>query len=352
MNKFNLQEDEKSRILSMHKALIKEQVAAAPATPTTTADAPKSIKDQLEVFITNGCAKNGKVVKMKSTNPQKEFAIKQESTKTPGKFRYLFIDNTVGMSDETGKFQILPNKWACNTSAVQANVSAEKDKASAEQAAATASKANVDKTKKEGDWKTKEDLLKTDTEQNIENPVMYEKKEVNGVTLYRRKIAGSIGDALTEDQQKIVEKWKSQGAKLRKDLDPEEAKTWISRVVSPASEGYFSQDLIMYFDPTVTVKDASITNTIQQSIQNRIPTDQKDCKTTIEAYYLAFKKKRPLEPNEFEALKAKTQACKNEYGGDWGVLSGGRRMDNYLEIMSGGIGGPSKRGEDAKWRLN
>jgi hypothetical protein len=329
----------------MHKALIKEQVAATPAAPATTADAPKSIKDQLEVFITNGCAKNGKVVKMKSANPQKEFAIKQESTKTPGKFRYLFIDNTVGMTDETGKFQILPNKWACNTAAV-AKVNADA------QTAKTAVDADLSKVKKEGDFKTKEDLLKTDTEQNIENPVMYEKKVVNGVTLYRRKISGGIGDALTEDQQKIVEKWKSQGAKLRKDLDPEEAKTWVSRVVSPASEGYFSQDLIMYFDPTITVKDAAITTTIQQSLQNRIPTDQKDCKTTIEAYYLAFKKKRPLEPNEFEALKAKTQACKNEYGGDWGVLAGGRRMDNYLEIMSGGVGGPSRRGDDAKWRLN
>lgn len=351
MNKFNLQEDEKNRILSMHKALIKEQSTAAPTAPTAP-DAPKLISDQLQVFITNGCAKNGKVVKMKSTNPQKEFAIKQESTKTPGKFRYLFIDNTVGMSDETGKFQILPNKWACNTGAIQANASAEKAKASAEQAAATASKTNVDKTKKEGDWKTKEDLLKTDTEQNIENPVMYEKQEVNGVMLYRRIASSGIGEALTEDQQKIVNKWKSQGAKLRKELDPEEAKTWVSRVVSPASEGYFSQDLIMYFDPTITVKDATITTTIEQSLQNRIPTDQKDCKRTIEAYYLAFKKKRPLEPNEFEALKAKTQACKNEYGGDWGMLSGGRRMDNYLEIMSGGIGGPSRAGDDAKWRLN
>jgi hypothetical protein len=337
MNKFNLQEDEKNRILSMHKALIKEQATAAPTTP----DAPKSIKDQLEVFITNGCVKNGKVVPMKSG----KFAIKQESTKTPGKFRYLFIDNTVGMADETGKFQILPNKWACNTSEV-AKVAADA------QTAKTAVDADLSKVKKEGEWKTKEELTKTDTAENIENPVMYEKKVVDGVTLYRRKIAGGIGAALTKDQQDIVTKWESQGAKLRKDLDPEQAKTWVSRVVSPASEGYFSQDLIMYFDPTITVKDATITTTIQQSLQNRIPTDQKDCKSTIEAYYLAFKKKRPLEPNEFEALKAKTQACKNEYSGDWGVLSGGRRMDNYLEIMSGGVGGPSRRGDDAKWRLN
>ena len=242
-------------------------------------------------------------------------------------------------SDTTGKKTLSASnkKWGCAAMTADAEAAA---------------KTNVDNTKKEGEWKTKEELIKVDTEQNLENPVMYEKKVVNGVTLYRRKISGGIGAALTDDQQKIVQKWQSQGAKLRKDLDPEEAKTWAARVVSPASEGYFSQDLIMYFDPSVTVKDAAITTTIQQSLQNRIPTDQKDCKTTIEAYYLAFKKKRPLEPNEFEALKAKTQACKNEYGGDWGMLSGGRRMDNYLEIMSGGIGGPSRRGEDAKWRLN
>jgi hypothetical protein len=242
-------------------------------------------------------------------------------------------------TDTTGKKTLSASnkKWGCAAMTADAEAAA---------------KTNVDNTKKEGEWKTKEELIKVDTEQNLENPVMYEKKVVNGVTLYRRKISGGIGAALTDDQQKIVQKWQSQGAKLRKDLDPEEAKTWVSRVVSPASEGYFSQDLIMYFDPSVTVKDAAITTTIQQSLQNRIPTDSKDCKTTIEAYYLAFKKKRPLEPNEFEALKAKTQACKNEYGGDWGAFSGGRRMDNYLEIMSGGIGGPSRRGEDAKWRLN
>jgi hypothetical protein len=109
MNKFNLQEEEKNRILLLHKTLIKEQVDAT----TTTEGTPKSIKDQLKEFIENGCVKNGNVVPMNSTNPQKQFAIKQESTKTPGKFRYLFIDNTVGMTDETGKFQILPNKWEC-----------------------------------------------------------------------------------------------------------------------------------------------------------------------------------------------------------------------------------------------
>lgn len=212
-------------------------------------------------------------------------------------------------------------------------------------------KTNIENTKKEGDLKTKEELLKTDTEQNIENPLMYTKQVVNGVTLYSRKASSGIGEALTDDQKAIVDKWVAKGAKFRKELDAEQAKTWVSKVVSPASEGYFSKDLIMYFDPTKTIKDEAITATIQKSVQSRIPTDQKDCKNTIEAYYLAFKKRRPLEPNEFEALKTKTQACKNEYYGDWGTFSSGKRMDNYLDIMGGATGGPSSRGEDSKWKL-
>jgi len=335
MKKFIVEESEVKRILSMHK-VIKEQ--AAPAAPETPA-APKvdPLLQKLRDAVSAGCLSNGKIYFNKTKNLYYYRGVKQ-STKQEIDF---FPDMTYNFVDGTKK-----GKWSCSKLATAA------DEAKTAQETQSASKSNVEKVKKEGEWKTKEELLKNDTEQNIENPVMYEKKDFNGTILYRRKVSGGIGAALTDDQQKIVNKWTSQGAKLRKDLDPEEAKTWVARVVSPASEGYFSQDLIMYFDPAVTVKDASITTTIQQSLQNRIPTDQKDCKTTIEAYYLAFKKKRPLEPNEFEALKAKTQACKNEYGGDWGMLSGGRRMDNYLEIMSGGIGGPSRRGEDAKWRLN
>jgi hypothetical protein len=106
MKKFNIEESEKSRILAMHKSLLKEQGSA---TQTKTVDV------QLQEFIDNGCFPNGNptLVKMKSTNPQKTYAVKLESTKTPGKFRYYFIDNTVG-EQENGKFTILTSKWSCD----------------------------------------------------------------------------------------------------------------------------------------------------------------------------------------------------------------------------------------------
>jgi hypothetical protein len=106
MKKFNIEESEKSRILAMHKSLLNEQ-----GSTTKT----KTIEQQLQEFITNGCFPNGnpKVVKMSSTNPQKTYAIKIESTKTPGKFGYFFIDKTVGEM-EGGTFKLLKDPWFCD----------------------------------------------------------------------------------------------------------------------------------------------------------------------------------------------------------------------------------------------
>jgi hypothetical protein len=223
---------------------------------------------------------------------------------------------------------------------------------------------NIERIKKEGNWHTKEEWIASGaTEQNLENPQMYEKEEIDGTMLYRSKASSSIGSGLTSDQQSIINRWHDKGFKLRNELTPGQAKTFKPSVVSPASEGYFSQDLIMYFDPSSVqgIKKTddegnettiNITTVAQDAVNNRIPKDQADCVKTIEAYYLDYIKKRPLEPDEFEALKDKTQACKNEYYKDWGIFRKGKKMDNYLDILSGGLGGPSLRGENSKWRLN
>lgn len=342
MKKFLIEDTEKSRILEMHKSLMNEQ----------TDSNNTSIKDQLQAFIDQGCFPSGtpKVVTMKSTNPQKTFAIKVESTKTPGKFRYFFIDNTVGQK-ENETFTMLTSKWSCDTNKLK------KDKEKND-ATLSASTENLNRIKKEGNWSTKEELIASgETEQNIANPAMYEKMIVGNVTIYRNKSLNSIGSGLTASQISIINDWGKQGYKLRNELTPEEAKTFKSKVVSPASEGIFSQDLIMYFDPNAVqgVKSGetkvSITTVIQNAVESRIPTDKKDCKQTIEAYYISWKKKRPLAPNEFNALKEKAQACKNEFYGDWGPIGGGK-VDNIIDIMTGvKMGGPTANDKDSVWRL-
>ena len=331
---YNITQIDRESILEMHskmkKPLISEQVDA-------------DLKSKLNKLLTDGCVKNGKIVTLQTKNPALQFAIKQESSKTPGKFRYFFADGRAGIFDGSGKFQFLPGKLDC--SEVQQATAA-----AATAATAAANAADTSLVQQEGGWQEAKDI-KT-TRENLENPKMFEKKVVNGVTLYRSVPGSGITGGLTPDQTKVIEKWTKQGAKLRKDLDPEQAKTWVSRVVSPASEGYFSQDLVMFFDPE-KVNDISIAQKIQTDVERRIPTNVKDCKMNIEKYYLNYTKKRPLEPNELAALKGKVQACKNEFYGDWGVIfSGGNKMDNILDIMSGvKSGGPSSYGDDSKWRI-
>jgi hypothetical protein len=278
---------------------------------------------------------------------------------------YIKDDYTfdVVTTDSTGnkKLSVTGKKWACSALTAEADAAKKETEAAATKAKQdieASTKKNLELTKTEGSWKERKDI--NDTDANVENPQMYEKKVVNGVTLYRSKALSGISSGLTEDQKSIIKSWQDKGYKVRTDLTPEEAKTWKEVVVSPATDGYFSQDLKMFFDPTTLTKGVgtgdtkvSVTTVIQNAVASRVPTDKKDCKQTIEAYYISYKKKRPLEPNEFDALKTKTQACKNEFYGDWGaVFSGGNKADEILDVMSGvKPGGPSTYGTDSKWRL-
>jgi hypothetical protein len=386
--KFEYSEDEKRAILEQHnlfkkslqskvkRLMINEQVEDGTG-------AALSGKDLLTAALSKNCKiAVGGELQSENGDPSKPYIIykKADYNSANGYFKtgdelYIKDDFTfdVVSTDASGAKKMTTGlQWGCKAltaeaeaakkaaddAAAKAKEDADKAAAQAKQDADDASKLNVDRTKQEGNWKERKDIV--DTDANVENPQMYEKKVVNGVTLYRRKASSSITSGLTQDQKSIIESWQDKGYKLRTDLSPEEAKTWKEVVVSPATEGYFSQDLKMFFDPTTLTKGVgtgdtkvSVTKVIQDAVANRVPTDKKDCKQTIEAYYISWKKKRPLQPNEFDALKTKTQACKNEFGGDWGALfPGGNKADEILDILSGvKAGGPSSYGNDAKWRI-
>jgi tetratricopeptide (TPR) repeat protein len=208
--------------------------------------------------------------------------------------------------------------------------------------------ANIEKTKQEGNWKTKEEVLKIDTEQNIENPKMYEKKVVNGTTLYRNLSDVGINKALTKKGQDVLAYYQNNGALLQSEVNPEQAQTYTK--IKIGSNPDFSEDFYVYLDPT-KVTDPTMLATIQANIDKTIPQDKKVCKKAIEDYYTNFKKKRVVLPNELIKMKSDVQACKNEFYKDWGFF-GGKKIDDMLDVMSGGVGGPSRRGEDSKWLLN
>ena len=327
MRKNFISESEVKEILSMHKSL-KEKDEKKLSTDVTS-DLVK-----LRKAIDAGCLKNGKLL----TNANQTKYVYRATTKS-GKTVDFTADMNYAFGDgsKTGK-------WKCDKIAQMAAADAK----TAEELKAAA--ADTTLVQQEGGWQEAKSI-KT-TRENLENPLMFEKKVVNGVTLYRSIPEKGITGGLTDDQQKIIEKWTKKGAKLRKELDPEQAKTWTSRVVSPASEGYFSQDLIMFFPPenVIGTEGGNLEKEFNKAITNQTPASKKDCKNTIEAYYKAFKTKKRIEPNTFEPMKEKVQACVNEYDGKWGgILSS---IDEYVDILRGvKDGGPSSYGADSKWRL-
>jgi hypothetical protein len=326
----NITQIDRDSILEMHskmkKPLISEQVDT-------------DLKTKLNKILTDGCVKNGKIVTLQTKNPALQFAIKQESTKTPGKFRYFFADGRAGIFDANGKFEFLSGKLDC-TEVQQAATQAANAVTQAANAADTAL------VQQEGGWQEAKDI-KT-TRENLENPKMFEKKVVNGVTLYRSVISSGVTAGLTPEQIKVIKKYTDLGGKLRKDLDAEEAQTWSSKVVYPAGT-LFAEDLVMFFPPknVVGADGGNIEQQFTKAISNQTPTSKRDCKDTIEAYYEAWRTKKRIEPNTLLPMKEKVQACANEFEGKWGgVLS---RIDNYVDILRGDKeGGPLS---DSKWRI-
>jgi hypothetical protein len=320
---------DRDAILEMHskmkKPLVSEQVVT-------------DLKSQLNKLLTDGCVKNGKIVSLQTKNPALQFAIKQESTKTPGKFRYFFADGRAGIFDANGKFQFLPGKLDCS----EVQQAATQAVTAATQAANAADTALV---QQEGGWQEAKDIKAT--REDLNNPQMFEtKKAANGVTLYRAVISSGVTAGLRPEQINVIKKFTDLGGKLRKDLDAEEAQTWTSKVVYPAGT-LFSQDLVMYFPPSNAVGNDKIGEKFDEAIKNQTPKSKRDCKETIEAYYEAWRTKKRIEPNTLLPMKEKVQACANEFEGKWGgVLS---RIDNYVEILRGDReGGPLS---DSKWRI-
>lgn len=313
-----------------------------------TVEDKQTIKEQLQSLIDGGCIKNGFVVSIGSTNPNKQFAAKQESTLRPGKFRYFFIDNTYGTVGPDGKFKIGSGTWECNDSKIQSDkVSDAKSKSSSEEVK-KATDSNIENLKKEGGWKTYDELIATETKENIANPDLYEKKVVDGITLYRRTSGRGITSGLDKRQQDVIAKFKNMGYKLENEVNALEAKAWTKKIVSPKSDRLFSEDLIMYAPPT-TITNVDITTAFEEAVKDQTPESAEDCKKSIEAYYFAYNKGKVFTDDVLSAMNEKVKACKGEFYGNWGAFGGGKKIDGYLDVMTGKA--PRGPQQDSKWRI-
>ena len=300
---------EKNTILEMHsklkKPLISEQVVG-------------DTKSKLSKMLDDGCVKNGKIVEMESKNPVLQFAIRQESTKTPGKFRYFFADNRVGSFDGNGKFEFSASKWSCNASQQAKFDASTKEKE-------TIVNTDIARELEQYGWKKRGDIAVTDTELGQ----LYQKHPK--YDLYKLKINNAKVGGYTEEQQAFIDLWKQK--EYVEKLTPEQlALGTYKQVKVSGSEGLFPGGLIMY-RPAVTVPEISV------------------CKDNIKQYYEAFKNRsEELTDSEFNKLKPVVQGCIDKYNGKWGGIFS--NVDNYVKVLTGDApGGPLSTGEDSKFRL-
>lgn len=253
-----------------------------------------SLRSQLDYFIKSGCISGGTIGTVDSKNPNKQLAIIKPSTKDPNKDIYFFIDFTYGSYDDAGKFVFGGGKWNC------------------------------DKFENSKLQTTLDDAKKTTA--NIQA-----KKEefINKLTRQNNK------------------KYKIDPTELEKlTLKPEK--------IDYAPKELFPNGLTLWYDPQTQSTIKGKEESVLSDILNNQSVDRDVCRKNIEDYFTSFKRKNSfvVDPVTINRAKAIVQACKDEHYGKWGVLGSGKKIDEYLDILSGNLsGGPTSYGEDSKWRL-
>lgn len=324
MKKFLVDETQKNEILSMHKSLMKEQAA-----PATYSSADEQI---LRKSIQAGCLKDGKL----RTDKNKTRIIYRSTTKS-GKIVDFFPDMTYKFQDgsKTGR-------WKCD----QAQTIITNDQET---------QAKIETLKKQN-WKTLEELKTAGVDLNTLDKT-HEKTVVGTTTLYRPVGGKTVHHSNTstaefnQEQQSFIDKFVALGYVLNPTRVEQQSMVAYTDKQLNAPPDLFPNGLTMWYDPNkqkLITKDDSVLSDIikNQSI------DRKACKKNIEDYYTAYTRRKSFQVSASEIEKAKrvVQACKDQYYGEWPALSGGKKLDRYLDVLSGNVsGGPS--GEYANFKL-
>ena len=273
-----------------------------------------------------GCLKKGKAQYLKGTK-KPVYVVRGDKT---GKVVVFYPDMTYKFTDGSKS-----GKWKCSKLQNLQSQSASQQK-------------EIDQLKKQFGWKTKEELGDVGQEELSQLYQKHPKFE-----LFKLKVeSGKVG-GYTDIQQKFIDQATSMGYKLK--LTPEEtASGKYKQYKVPNSENYFPGGLTMFFSSETAVESGSgIQQSFSELSQGQAPKTRKECAEAIKTYYEGWETRREFPQNVFDPMKRRVQACVNTYGKKFkslgGILS---KVDNYIDTLSGGSGGPLSYGEDAKWRIS
>jgi hypothetical protein len=321
--KILIEDVEKNSILEMHSKMKKNKVVLEQVQP--------EIDAQLQAFVDDGRAV-GIVVPMNSTNPQLKFAIKQESTKTPGKFRYLFIDKRVGMI-ENGKFIFVKDAvWSPGPAKQKVDPKAEDMKTDSGREVAT------------GSWTDRKDINIPDSEL-----VQTYEQHPKHKNLWKKKATVNKSSGFTEDQQAFIDAWMGSTPDIEEKVKEKAYKfnptaadfatgqwTRDNYFIAPGSEPYFPADekgkkgLKIFINVNKLDKEPN----------------RENCRAAIKTFVNMFKQaqggKQP-EAQVFANTKALVKLCKAtmKFGGPFS------KVDDDLNFLAGqtvdGYKGPPAR---------
>jgi hypothetical protein len=331
MKRMLIQESERNEILSMH-SVIKEQTE----TPKATGELSPELK-VLRKAIKAGCLKNGKILSNKDLTKY----IYRATTKS-GKQVDFSADMTYKFSDGVG------GKWKCD----------KMDQISAAEITTTAdNNSKVNSLKKQG-WKTKDELVGVDL--NTIDQV-YDKQTIGDVVLY--KIRGNVNDltldtgtsGFNQDQRAFIDEYTGKGYELNPSRVQRTKMVPVTAKDLGAPDDLFPNGLTLYYDPNKQHGIEGKDQTVLGGVLANQSVDRQACRKNVEDYFNSFKQKYSVVVDNPTIYKAKriVQACKDQYyPNKWGILGGGNKLNNYLEILSGvKEGGPTSYGDDSMWRL-
>jgi hypothetical protein len=321
----------------MKKSVISEQTTS-------------NLREKLEKFLSDGCVKNGVIVSMQSTNPLLQLAIKQESTRTPGKFRYVFSDNRIGSFNENGKFEFSPSKMSCR--AVQQSAAAT---VTATQQSEIDSKIATEMKK---GWKKLETLKDEGVDLTTLNQV-FDKQVIGNVALFRPKGDVSTFTSNTsiaqfnQDQLDFIDRFTQKGYKLNPTRIEQMNLIKVTGEQLGAPSDLFPNGLVMWYDANQQSSIRGREDSVLSDILDNQSINRNACRKNIEDFYELYRRRNSaqVDPATIDRARRVVQACKDEHYGKWGII-GGNKFDDILDLLSGSKqGGPGTQGPSSIFRI-
>lgn len=284
MKKFNINEEESRRILSLHSQvkqntrLFTEQVSEA----------------ELQTYIDTGCITNGEIESLPLTNGKEMMVIKKP---TANKTYYFLPDFRYGYF-ENNKFVYADNKWKCPSD--------------------WSTRKEIDQLKREQNWKERKELNVSDAD--LSNTSKWETKKVGNVTLYRMIGGITATKELGADAQAILDSLEKTGWSTS-DKTPANKRVGGVRLSSlrPDWKQYFSDDLILYPNPNAVARSKNQTpedmDDIQKFTQSLKNLTIDGCKTEIEEFFNLhnYKVTSGIDPFEIAKRKRTIEYCSKKF---------------------------------------